>query len=639
MITSVIIGNQRYGLDKKDVIGEGGEAIIFNLGKGALKLYRNSDKHREEKLEAFFKANFNLPKNVLYPLELAHDGQGRIVGFLMNKLKAGCDPMAVLGNKNFCIRNEITTKKVIGLFCEMHQSLLDIHKTGIVVGDLNDRNEVLDPTHSRVAWIDVDSWQWGLYPCMVGTEAYLSPDLYGIDLSQAPNFKQEHDWYSFVVLLFRSLLHIHPFRAGIHPQFKSLMARAAKGITVLDADIRYPVIGLPPDILSDELTDVLIKYLKRQIKDPFPFQQLGKFLDILVECPSCGLWYAGIRKNCPGCQVKNIIDMRLRQILAGCECETFITTPGKIIFFQIIDTTIYCLADEAGVTYLYKKSKGHNVVKKEMFKTRLGARFGLFGQNLVVCTNPIDEEPELFVFDITGPKPKPILKTLTKSMAGGKAVFSCSARYLYHLVGSRIMRAEIFGTSNQLLEREIIQSLEGQTWFTVSSNPLGPELLVGFYRLFGDLKWFLVKSESEISCSRFEVKLPELTARESLIDLSIKFSDNSVLIIRKTRRSGVDYVHIDVVDGQDGQITYSQMAKIGELERYENIHGKAFKKGIVIHPTDKGVVYEKVMQQQFESLTDSDQFVTGSDSLHIYGDDVLIVTNDRVLLIKPKKVR
>lgn len=639
MIRQIIVKNQKFTLDKRDVIGEGGEAVIFRLQNKAIKIYRQPIPQRVKKLKDFFRQNFILPDNVLYPLELAYTGSGQVIGFLMNRLKAGCDPIAVLANKRFCAQNGITTKRVVNLFCGIYQALLDIHQAGIVVGDLNDRNEVLDPAYNKIAWLDVDSWQWGSYPCMVGTEAYLSPDLYGIDLSQAAHFKQEHDWYSFAVLLFRSLLRIHPFRAGIHPRYKSLMLRAKKGITVLDADVRYPMIGLPPDILSDELTDILIKYLKRQIKEPFPFDQLGKFLDILVECPSCGLWYAGLRKSCPGCQVKNIIDMRLKQILAGCECETLITTSGKVIFFQIVDTTIYCLVDESGVTYLYKKLKGHNVVKKEMFKTRPGAKFGLFDQNLVICISPTDEEPELFVLDISGQKPRAVLKTLTRSMAGGKAVFVCSAKYLYRIVGSRIMRGEIFNRSNQLLEREVIQSLEGQTWFTVSPNPTENELLVGFYRVFGDLKWFLVKSENKTSCSRFEIELPELTPRESLIDLSIKFSDNSVLIIRKTRRAGIDYVHLDVIDGHDSQITHSQITKVSELEQYENIHGKAFKKGIVIHPTSQGVLYEKITQQQSDILTDSEQFISAGDSLYVYGNNILAVTDDRVLLIKPKKVR
>ncbi len=639
MITSVIINNQKYMLDKQDVIGEGGEPIIFNLGKGALKLYRHPNRQRQKKLKAFFQGDFNLPRNVFYPVELAYDNHNQIIGFLMNKLKAGCDPIAVLANKRFCAQNGITTKRVIDLFCSLHQSLLEIHQAGVVVGDLNDRNEILDPTYQHSAWIDVDSWQWGSYPCMVGTQAYLSPELYGIDLSQAPYFKQEHDWYSFAVLLFRSLLHVHPFRAGIHPHYKSLMLRAKNGITVLDQDVSYPTIGLPPDILSDELTDILIKYLKRQIKTPFPVDLLNQFRGMLVECPSCGLWYSGMRKNCPGCQVKNIIDMRLKQILAGCEFDTLITTPGKIIFFQIVDVTLYCLADEQGMTYLYKKSKGHKVVKKEMFKTRPGAKFGLFKQNLVVCTNPAQEEPELFVFDISSLTPQPVLKTLTKSIAGGKAVFNCSARYLYRLVGSRIMQGEIFGNSNQLIEREIIQSFENQTWFTVSPNPVGYELLMGFYRLFGELKWFLVRGDNSTAYSRFEVELSKLSSQESIIDLSIKFSDNSVLIIRKTRKKGIDYVHFDIVSSHDGQTTYSHSAKVNELSQYENVHGKVFQKGIIVHPTHQGILYEKVIQQQSDILANSEQFITANDALYVYDKQLLTVTDDHVILIKPKKVR
>lgn len=637
MISRAIIGNDQYVPDKNDVIGEGGEAVIFRYGKLALKIYHDPTIQRGEKLRDFFKAGFDLPPNVFFPMEPVLNGKGAIIGFTMRKLNPGCDPIASLGNKAFCAKNGITTKNVIEIFSDMGKSLSTIHGQKIVVGDINGLNEIMDPNYQKSAWIDVDSWQWGNHPCMVATESYLTPDLYGVDLAKKPFFKEEHDWFSFVVLLFRSLLRVHPFRAGVHPVYKSLLIRAQKGITVLDSDVIYPTFGLSPDILPDDLTHILVEYLKRNKRDPFPLEVLSQYGDILVECPMCHLWYAGSRKNCPGCQTKNIIDIRLKQVLVGCECEDLIVTQGKITFFKIIDKTIYCLADEAGTTFLYKKENGKSIVKKEMFNTRQGARFNIFNESLVVCLDPVNEDPELLILDVSGSSPKPVLKTMTKSLAGGKAVFSCSRKYLYRIVGTRIMRGDIFGDSKQLLEREVVQSLSGQTWFTVSPDPKETEALIGFYRVFGKLRWFLVRSKDETFFERFDLEFPKLTPRESLIDFSIKFSDTSVLILRKTKRVGIDYIRIDVVDIESGKVIYSHTGKVRELERYENIHGKAFKAGVLMHPTNKGVVHEKITSQQTGILADSDQFVGEEDALYAYGKDIISLTDDRVLLIKSKK--
>ncbi len=54
MIRSIVVGRKKYSLDKNRVIGEGGEAVIFGFGSKAIKVYRNPDRRRAEKLADFF---------------------------------------------------------------------------------------------------------------------------------------------------------------------------------------------------------------------------------------------------------------------------------------------------------------------------------------------------------------------------------------------------------------------------------------------------------------------------------------------------------------------------------------------------------------------------------------------------------
>ncbi len=635
MNKKVIIDNQRHNFGKKDVIGQGGEATIFRLGKKAVKVYHDPDSRKAEKLNKFFHKNFKLPSNVLAPEDLAFNEKGQVIGFTMNKVKKSIEPVAVLANKKFCAANNISTKSIVDFFVEMQQNLFGIHEQKIVVGDLNDRNEVIDPANQRLAWIDVDSWQWGSFPCSVATEAYLTPGLYGVDLTRGPKFKPEHDWFSFTVLLFRSLLKLHPFRAGIHPDFKSLMTRAEKGITVLDSSVEYPKIGLPPEVLTDDILSLLDSYLKRLVKDPFPGNALNELSETLVECSSCSLWYAGTRQKCPGCQQKNAIDMHLKKMVSKSDNEILLSTKGQIIFFKQIGNSLYCLSDNNGTIYLHHKNGDGKVEKKELFRSRAGSQYDIFDHNLVVCPDPYVDTPDLYVLDISGSDPKPLLKATTRSIGGSSAIFSCSDKYLYRLADGMVMRGELFGSGHELLEREVVQALDNQTWFQASPSFKNSEMLFGFYRVFGERRWFLV-NVFEKNFEQYEVKLSGLNKGESLIDLSVKFSKDSVLVIRKTRSKGVDHIRLELLDDQ-GNIKYSDRFKSGEKSEYQNVSGKAFKSGIIAHPTNDGVVFEKLFKDQHQTMSGTNGLVYEKDSLSPVDDGVIAVTDNQVILIKPRK--
>lgn len=637
----IVNGRDRVVLDKSDVIGQGGEAIIYRLGRDkAIKMYRDMTPVRVRKLTAFLKAGFKLPSNIIYPMEPVTDRHNSLLGFTMLRLSGAYDPIAVLGNRGYCTKNSITVKDIVAIFLQMASNIVDIHGQSLVVGDLNDQNETIHSIKHDLAWLDVDSWQYGPFPCMVGTEGYLSPDLYGIDLSKAPAFKPEHDWYSFTVLLFRSLLRLHPFRAGFHPKYRSLLLRASKGVTVLDAGItKYPPLGLPPEVLSDDLVQAMLDTLKRKHRGVFPVEELETLGEILVECPKCHIWYCGTREHCPGCQEKNLVDMRLAARVAGCTCEDMIVTQGHILYFQLVDTTVYCIADEGGLTVLYKKSKGHNVVRKELFKTTPGAKFGFFNNLLVVCAKPHEETPDLFILEVSGAKPKPLHKRTTESFAGGRAVFGCSAKYIYRIAGPRLVRDELFNGST-LATTEVAQTMPNQTWFSVDPNPpKDKEVIFGLFRVFGEFQWFLIVSDERTKTfTRFQVNLPSLLKTEALHDISVRFAGERVIVLRKTRKRGEDFVHVSVVRVKDGSIKGSTIVKVMDNPLYDTIHGKAFDGSNLIHPSADGLVQEDLKAQQKVTLKATDQYINGDESVVCFGaSEFIVVRHERILLITPNK--
>jgi H/ACA ribonucleoprotein complex subunit 3 len=615
----VVVNKQRIKLGKRDVLGAGGEATIFRNKNQALKIYFDPTSGRAAKLKDLLLISPQLPSNVIGPLDLVFDARGqKIIGFTMKLLPPDHEIVARLSNKSYRIRHNLSTKKVTQLFIRAHKTLSEIHAKGLVVGDLNDLNEVFQG--QEIFFIDVDSFQFGRYPCLVATEKFLDPNLYGKDFSKQPCFKPENDWYSFAVLLFQSLLLVHPY-GGIHPQLKQITQRAKQRITVFDSGVIYPKVGYSPEILSDELLETFFQYFKKGQRGLFPLVELEAYQDSLVKCPSCEAFYPAQRNNCPQCTARNIMIIKLATSVKGCRVETLIETSGRIIFFQILGTTLYALADEDGLTVLYCKEPGRPALRKELFRTIPGAGYGLMDGYLIISPEPTKKE--LMVIDIKKARPEGVFKTTTELFAGKRAVFGASQNYLYRIAGGMLMRGEI--KNKELIERVIAQVMLDQTWFAVSPNPeFDKETVFGFSRIFQEHRWFLISPKGQ-----FEVKIPPLEKNEEFTDLDVKFSANSLLLLRKTRQAGQDFVHIETISLESGKIFVSYRIKVTDL--YSNIHGQAYQAGIILHPTDRGVVREKISDRVQTTFTDTEQFVGEGDTLYPYERGILVVKEDRVI--------
>ena len=113
----VYINGRKIRLSPKKAIGKGGEADVYDIGKGkAVKVFKQpshpdysglpfeqqaaSDRLKEHQIKLkHFPAN--LPAQVVAPQELATDKSGsQIVGYTMSLLK-GTTPLLKYGDRNF----------------------------------------------------------------------------------------------------------------------------------------------------------------------------------------------------------------------------------------------------------------------------------------------------------------------------------------------------------------------------------------------------------------------------------------------------------------------------------------------------------------------------------------------------------
>ncbi len=617
------IDGKKVRLNQGSVIGSGGEGTVFKLNLSgrevAAKIYEHPDEAKDRKLRAFLAKGWRLPAGVASPEKLIYDPAGRVVGFTMPLLPKGFEEVRSLGNRRFRLAAAVTTKTVAEIFLQGLWELSQIHEQGLVVGDLNDLNIFF--AERRVFWIDVDSWQFAGFACPVATEQYLDPTLYGVDLSKRASFTQGSDWYAFAALLFKSLLLVHPY-GGNHRSARTITQRAQRKMTVFDPGVAYPTIALAPDILNDELAGVFNKYFKEGWRGAFPQAVLRAYFESLIVCGSCQTWYPATSSSCPVCSAKTLVIITKPSANGkGVGVTEIVRSQGKVVLARAFGSKVYVLVYEAGKAVLYVYHEASKVERMELFSHEPGTRYELGDGILVV--NPAASS-EIFALDISGSYPKPITKTVTDVFSPNrKAVFKASATSVFRIAGSTLLCGEV--RDGKLIERPLRSVVDGQTWFTVDPGSSEP-FVFGLFQVLRQQAFWMIKDMSTL-----EPRLPELESGEALVDIGVKFSSQGVYVLRQTQKSGVDYLRKELVDGQ-GRVVFSQKLK-KEDAAYPEVHGQAYATGVVLHPSDDGVVQEEVETGRLKTFDKTKGLVSQNDTLLRVPGGLLVVKDDRVLFL------
>lgn len=315
------LDGERVVLDPTQLLGEGGEAYVLRANHlrrpVAIKLFKGDAASRLPKVELLrdLGAPGTLPFAAL-PVALARDpGAGAFLGYAMPLAPPGAEPLATLAKLDLRERLGQDDAAVLAIFEALGGCLGHLHGAGIVVGDLNDQNELFAPSTgggpARLTFLDTDSFQLEGHPCFVSTLPTLDPRLYGPSLAEpwltadgAPRwFSRGSDWYAFSALLFRALVGVHPF-GGAHPTLATLAARARAGVSIAD-----PKVVLPPkirrrlDALDPDLRGALLGALTGDVRAPFPLRELERCRLRTRRC-GCGASIVG-EGRCARCLVQS----------------------------------------------------------------------------------------------------------------------------------------------------------------------------------------------------------------------------------------------------------------------------------------------------------------------------------------------
>ncbi|WP_420643725.1 hypothetical protein [Candidatus Leptofilum sp.] len=542
MTHTIFIQNQHYQLDAADLIQSGGEGMVFGLGNTAVKLYHQPTPAHQAKLRHWFAQRWPLPPDVLAPCAPVHDQSGQIVGLQMARLPAHAQPMKRLSQPNFWQQHALHTGQIIPLLQRLHQTLSRLHQLQIVVGDLNETNIFFTPpapNGSETFWIDVDSYQFGSFPCPVAMPTFLDPTLYHVtNFGERPYFTPLTDWYAYTVLLVKNLLRVHPY-GGVHRQHKTIQARAKAGISLFDAGVTLPPNARPPETLSDDLLHHLHQTFASGQRRPFPANLLQQYAQTLRPCPHCGLDFPANRRGCPAC---SHLTPAPAKPTSGSGPRTLLQVDGFIeaVFGQPNGRLL--IIYRQGVQYrLVRAGIGGVLSDTPLFDGRPGYRFGAFtpssGHDFLVVNPP--HGPQLLLLDIHAAQPRQVT-LLETAMFRDSAVFATTPHHLYRISGGWIMRGTV--KRGSYLEEPIGTAHRAQT--QLFGDPYS-DRIAGFHRVFTQHRFFTIGPDGT------ERLLPITQPPHSHVtQAALTFAPNRIGVVQKLVQNGRAHTNVQAFNHQ-----------------------------------------------------------------------------------------
>ncbi|MGV3615769.1 MAG: protein kinase domain-containing protein [Fimbriimonas sp.] len=305
-----------------DLIAEGGEGIVYRVRDRedvVAKLYKEWQPGRDRKLQCMIALkNSHLTKIAAWPLSQLRDEQDDMVGFVMERLQVGWQPLHAI----YQIRSRLefapnrTYQFLVRAGRNLAACVHHVHEAGLVIGDLNESN-VLISRDAMAKVIDVDSFQLidgdKMYPCKVGKGELLAPELQGRSLETLQR-STNHDRFALAVLMFQVLVFgRHPFAGRPKTEQEVHLEEAiTKGWYPYTKRREVPI--APPPHLTLDFLPPKVQEMFEEAFDPAArvrpsaqawFDVLKELEGDLVGCPYNGghAYWKGNRE-CPWCELE-----------------------------------------------------------------------------------------------------------------------------------------------------------------------------------------------------------------------------------------------------------------------------------------------------------------------------------------------
>jgi H/ACA ribonucleoprotein complex subunit 3 len=606
---TVYIGGKQIRLKATQSVGKGGEADVYDLGNGqVVKLFKQPShpdfltdderqaakaklKEHQNKLPAF---PGRLPDRVVVPTQLVTNKAGAITGYTMRFLK-NTNLLYKYSTRKF--RAGIGNRVVTDIFKDLHLTINGVHRAGVVIGDFNDLNILVDGTAAYL--IDADSMQFGPYYCKMFTTRFVDPLVcLRNDLLLAKPHNPNSDWYAYAIMLMQSLLFVGPYGGVYRPKDKKKKIshddRPLHRVTVFNPEVKYPKPALPYQILPDDLLHYFHQVFHKDIRGIFPEQLLESLC--WSTCKTCGIEHA--RSICPDCAT--VVPGVVKQVVVIRGTVTATT------LFQTAGHILHAVSQGGHLHWIYHaddqykrqstKSSSQNLLNGKLDPK---TRYRISGDRTFIAKTSL-------VITI------PNQNTTSVDNFKNLPMFDANDSSLFWLQGGQLFKEGPFDSADYIGD-----VLTGQTLFWVGSH-----FGFGYWRTGSVYNGFVFdKKKQGVDDS---INLPQIKGQ--LIDSTCAFSKNLVWFFITAQEKGKQYNHCTVLSDQ-GKTMGTATATPGDGSWLGQIRGKFAVGNQLYAPTDDGLVRVELDNQAFKlkEFPDTEPFVDSGCSLFPSQDGIFVV--------------
>ncbi|MCL2224540.1 MAG: PASTA domain-containing protein [Defluviitaleaceae bacterium] len=228
---------------KGKLLYESGEGLIYEAEGNPnrlLKIYKqDATQEMKHKLEYMIS---NPPESLIskgviaWPLELVNDDNGKLIGFVMPRLKMTESLKSAYVYKHPELDGAeyaalLSVRSKIQIAINLCDALMELHDKGYVVGDFNPENVGLNHDTGQIGFFDCDSFhitddKGNVYRTNAVMAGYLAPEIisrshaeraagnpYEIDKVALPTFTAKSDLFCLAVHIFKLMMNgVDPFR-------------------------------------------------------------------------------------------------------------------------------------------------------------------------------------------------------------------------------------------------------------------------------------------------------------------------------------------------------------------------------------------------------------------------------------------
>lgn len=571
-----IIGKNIAELKDTDILGVGGEGTVYSYGNdSAIKIYHPPKTVEEsaildwrtKKLAATLGKSWS--SGTVHPLEQVSEFNTKLVrGFRMGLIGKDFKEFKWLSQKKYRLSHNIDEKFVTRVFLNLYDNTSNVHNEGDCIGDFNDSNDFFqeDVPNPETLLVDVDNFQINMngtiWNCIGLYQDFANPRFFkdkitdsGSPFISNPVFEPEDDWYSFLVQYFKSLLCVHPY-GGTYDGVNSLPERAKKKISVLNKKVVLPPVALPFSILSGELKDYFYEVFENGLREVFPRYILENYL-IYVES---------------GVVVKYQPNKNVQQFQSTILMEGW----GNVVELVSQNGFLKILTNKEGKVYYHVLDGDGNVVKRlPLFFHIPNAIYSFLGDYLLVSTGV--QNHEIMVLDLSKNEPRGVTKFATGDFSGKQRVFTSTNSHIYRILNGVLLRGVIDETGT-LFDKAVIP-VTARTLIFPDTNS---DKIFGFFRQGIDIvPWVIING------IRYDLDLTELKQNEIVEEdgVAVRFSRDSLIVLRKTQIKGVQKLHIDEIDLKTTNVVKHRETQ--DLSLFSLVDDVLWKNGFVRYEDDK----------------------------------------------------